>query len=93
MNKLERLPYNQLENVDYRYIKQVRFIRNKTQSEMAELMHVDSAVISRLERNEIVFSPLYQERFKEACKRLRVSNIELASIRKILEMKKQRGFK
>lgn len=90
---MERLPYNQLDSVDYRYIRQIRFIRNKTQKELAELMTVDNVVISRLERNEISFSPLYQEHFKLACKRLRVSNMELASIRKLLEMKEQRGYK
>ncbi|MFS0890649.1 helix-turn-helix domain-containing protein [Peribacillus frigoritolerans] len=89
----KRLPYGQLENVDYRYIKQVRFIRNKTQKEMAVLMDVDHVVISRLEREEIAFSPLNRERFIEACRRLRVSNAELVNIRELLEMKAKRGYK
>ncbi|MEY8191094.1 helix-turn-helix domain-containing protein [Peribacillus simplex] len=90
---MERLPYNQLDSVDYRYIRQVRFLRNKTLVEFEQFMGVDSTVISRIENGHIEFSPLYQERFKTACKRLRVSQIELASIRKILEMKSQRGYK
>ncbi|MBD7971385.1 helix-turn-helix domain-containing protein [Paenibacillus gallinarum] len=90
---MERLPYNQLDSVDYRYIRQVRFLRNKTLKQFEEFMGVDHTVISRLENGQIEFSPLYKERFKEACRRLRVSNIELVSIRKLLEMKSQRGYK
>lgn len=56
-------------------------------------MGVDDSVISRLENGHLEFTPIYQERFKDAMKRLRVSNIEVASIRKILEMKSQRGYK
>ena len=90
---MERLPYNQIENVDYHYIKHVRLIRNKTLKDFQEFMRVDYTVISKLERGEIKLTPIYQERFKEACKHLRVFNVELASIRKILEMKEQRGYK
>jgi transcriptional regulator with XRE-family HTH domain len=90
---MERLPYNQFDSVDYRYIRQVRFLRNKTLKQMEQFMGVDSTVISRLENGQIAFSPLYQERFKTAMKRLRVCNIELASVRKFIEMKEQRGYK
>lgn len=56
-------------------------------------MGVDASTIGKLERGELKFSPLYQSKFEEAIKRLRVSGIELASISRILEMKRQRGYK
>ncbi len=94
MGELEkRLPYSMWEIVDYRYIKQVRFMRNKTQKEMAELMEVDNVVISRLEREEIALSPIYKERFIQACKRLKISTAELVNIRESLELKSKRGYK
>jgi len=93
MKENNRIPYGQLDNLDYRYIKQVRFLRNKTLKQMEEFMDVDYSVISRLERKELNFTPLYKLRFRTACQRLRVSNIEIASIRKIIEMKEQRGYK
>lgn len=93
MEENNRIPYGQLDNLDYRYIRQVRFLRNKTLKQMEEFMGVDDSVISRLENGHLEFTPIYQERFKDAMKRLRVSNIEVASIRKILEMKSQRGYK
>jgi len=87
MKENNRIPYGQLDNLDYRYIKQVRFLRNKTLKQMEEVMGVDYSVISRLERKELNFTPIYQERFKTACRKLRISNIEIVSVRKILEMK------
>ena len=93
MKDNNRIPYGQLNDLDYRYIKQVRFLRNKTLKQMEEIMGVDYSVISRLERKELNFTPIYQDRFRTACKKLRVSNIEIDSVRKILEMKEQRGYK
>lgn len=93
MKENNRIPYGQLDDLDYRYIKQVRFLRNKTLKQMEEIMGVDYSVISRLERKELNFTPIYQERFRTACRKLRISNIEIASIRKLLEMKKQKGYR
>jgi len=91
MEDRNRIPYNQ--EFDHRFIKPVRHLRNKTLVEFEHFMGVDSTVISRLENGQIAFSPLYQSKFKEAIKRLRVSNVELASVRKIIEMKECRGYK
>ncbi len=56
-------------------------------------MEVDASTIGKLERGELAFTPTYQERFKKAMKRLRVSNVEIANIRNILEMKTRKGYK
>jgi transcriptional regulator with XRE-family HTH domain len=86
-----RLPYNQI--YDFRFIKPVRHLRNKTLTEFSNFMNVDKATISKLENNQLEFTPYYEEKFKDAIKRLRVSNIEIASVGKIIEMKSQRGYK
>lgn len=86
-----RLPYNQ--EFDYRFIKPVRHLRNKTLVEFSQFMNVDKTTISRLENNQLEFTPHYEAKFKDAIKRLRVSNVELASVRRILEMKSSRGYK
>jgi transcriptional regulator with XRE-family HTH domain len=67
--------------------------RNKTLKQMEEFMGVDDSTIAKLERGDLAFTPYYESKFKDALKRLRVSNVELASIRKIIEMKEQRGYK
>jgi transcriptional regulator with XRE-family HTH domain len=86
-----RLPYNQ--EYDHRFIKPVRMARNKTLKQMEEFMGVDDSTIAKLERGDLDFTPYYESKFKDALKRLRVSNVEIASIRKIIEMKEQRGYK
>nr|WP_204415700.1 helix-turn-helix transcriptional regulator [Bacillus tianshenii] len=86
-----RLPYNQ--EYDHRFIKPVRHLRNKTLSDFADYMGVDHSTIAKLEKGQIAFTPYYQSKFKVAIAKLRVSNIELASVRKTLEMKEQRGYK
>lgn len=91
MEDKNRIPYKQ--EFDYRFIKPVRHLRNKTQQDFSHFMGVDASTIGKLERGELKFSPLYESKLKDAIKRLRVSNIELASIRKVLEMKAQRGYK
>lgn len=91
MEDKNRIPYNQ--EFDHRFIKYIRHARNKTQAEFVHFMGVDQSTIGKLERGELAFTPYYESKLKDAIKRLRVSSIEIASIRKIIEMKEQRGYK
>lgn len=88
-----KLPYNQDYHLDYRFLKMVRIQRNLTLKDMAVYMAVDAPTLSRLERQELQWSQLYASKFQEACKRIRLSNIEVASLRKIIELKESRGLK
>ena len=85
------MPYNQ--EFDHRFIKPVRHLRNKTLHDFAEIMGVNHSTIAKLEKGQIAFTPYYESKLKFAIKRLRISNIELASVRKVIEMKEQRGYK
>ncbi|QDZ88739.1 helix-turn-helix domain-containing protein [Priestia megaterium] len=91
MEDKNRIPYNQ--EFDHRFIKPIRHLRNKTQADFEQFMGVDKSTIGKLERGELEFTPLYHSKLKDAIKRLRVSSIEIASVRKIIEMKTQRGYK
>lgn len=88
------MPYNQLEEIskDVRYLKQVRLLRSLTLRQMEELMGIDSTTISRLENGVLDFTPIYYSRFEQACRKIRLSNIEIAALRKIIEIK-ERGKK
>lgn len=87
------LPYNPEYHLDYRFLKMVRIHRNLTLKNMAVYMGVDAPTLSRLERQELQWSALYAERFKEAAKRIRLTNIEVASLRKVIELREARGLK
>ncbi|HES8073956.1 TPA: helix-turn-helix transcriptional regulator [Streptococcus pyogenes] len=91
MEDKNRIPYKQ--EFTYKHIRPVRHSRNKTLAEFSRFMDVDASTIGKLERGELKFTPFYQSKFADAIKRLRISGIELASISKILEMKRQRGYK
>ncbi|MCI2257221.1 helix-turn-helix domain-containing protein [Domibacillus sp. PGB-M46] len=88
-----KLPYNQKDELSYKYVRQIRFLRNKSQKEFAEIMGVDFTVLSRIENGQLAFTPVYQDRFKTACQKLRVSNVEISSIREILYEKAKKGYK
>lgn len=91
MEDKNRIPYNQ--ELTYRHMKFIRLSRNKTQHDFVHFMGVDQSTIGKLERGELAFTPYYEEKLKDAVKRLRVSSIEMASFTKIIEMKSQRGYK
>ncbi|MGH0601595.1 XRE family transcriptional regulator [Bacillus mycoides] len=65
-------------------------INSRTLQEFSRFMGVDLATICKLEQGRLDFIPYYHEKLKVAIKRLHISNIELASMRKIIEMK---GYK
>jgi transcriptional regulator with XRE-family HTH domain len=85
-----RLPYNM--EYDYRFIKPIRHSRNLTLEAFSHYMKVDPATICRLEKRQLDFTPYYDSKLHEAIQRLRISNIELVSIRNIIEQKEKRGF-
>lgn len=85
-----RLPYNM--EYDHRYIKFIRHARNLTLEAFSHYIKVDPATICRLEKGQLDFTPYYEAKLKDAIDRLRISNVELVSIRTIIEQKEKRGY-
>nr|WP_301286028.1 helix-turn-helix transcriptional regulator [Lysinibacillus endophyticus] len=73
--------------LDYRFIKHIRLIRNKTLAEFSNYMNVDIATISRLENNKVTFTPFYESKLREALRKLKVSNAELLAINNVIEIR------
>ncbi|TKC18180.1 helix-turn-helix transcriptional regulator [Robertmurraya kyonggiensis] len=86
-----KLPYNM--EYDHRFLKPIRHARNKTLADFSHFMNVNSSTICKLEKGSLEFTPYYHEKLRDAIKRLRISNIELASIRNVIEQKEKRGYK
>lgn len=86
-----RLPYNMEYN--HKFIKPIRHARNKTLVEFSKYMGVDPTTINKLEKGHLEFTPYYESKLKDAIKKLRISNVELVSIRKIIEQKERKGYK
>lgn len=76
--------------LDYRYIKHIRLMRNKTLAELSLYMNVDIATLSRLENSKVTFSPLYESKLRDAIRKLKISNVELLAIKNLLDIKYKR---
>jgi DNA-binding transcriptional regulator YiaG len=86
-----RLPYNQ--EFDHRFIKYVRHSRNLTLDRFSPYMGVNKSTIGKLEKGTLDFTPYYENKLKDAIKKLQISNIELVAIRNIIESKERKGYK
>src|SRR5689334_14761727 len=86
----KRGPYNHEYHMDVRYLKQVRLLRGLTLKELGRQMNIADSVLCRLEKEQLPYTTIYQKRFKRACGRLKISNIEAMHMAKTIEL---RGIK
>jgi transcriptional regulator with XRE-family HTH domain len=84
-NHVKGLPF--ISEYDYRYLREVRHLRNLTINEFSQYMKLDVGTISKLENNQVPFSIHYESKFKDAIKELNLSNLELLSVEKVIELK------
>ncbi|MDA2383127.1 helix-turn-helix transcriptional regulator [Bacillus cereus] len=84
------LPYQQ--KITYQMIKYIRLCRNMTQTHFGEICKVDQSVLAKLERGDLPLSPHYETKILEGCKVLNISELELLSVKRIVELKAQRGI-
>lgn len=73
--------------LDYRFIRHIRLLRNKTLSEFSNFMNVDTATISRLENNKVTFTPFYESKLRDAIRKLKISNAELLAVKNVIDFR------
>lgn len=78
-----RGPYNQ--PLDYRMIKLIRVNRGMLQSEFSGCMGIDTATLCRLETGVFKFTPYYEEKLRNAIKRVGVTIKEIETYRALLD--------
>lgn len=69
----------------------IRHTKHLTLKDFSEVICIDPATISRLENGQIKFTPHYEALIREGCKQLRISGQELATIRELLALKRNRS--
>ncbi|MRC56761.1 XRE family transcriptional regulator, partial [Bacillus thuringiensis] len=82
------LPYQQ--KISYQMIKYLRLCRNMTQTQFGGVCKVDQGVLAKLERGDLPLSPHYETKILEGCKALNISELELVSVKRIVELKQNR---
>lgn len=75
---------------EYPLIREVRRLRNLSLTDFSLYMKVDTATLSKLENGLIPFTVHYESRFKSALRELNISNLEMLSVKRLVDLKKQR---
>lgn len=72
---------------DFRLIKVIRQMKNKTQVQWSELMGIANTTLCDLEKGKHEFSPFYYEKMKVAMKKVDFSDFELETAHKLARYK------
>ena len=84
------LPYES--KITFPMIRYIRLCRNMTQEKFGEVCRIDQGVLAKLERGVLDLSINYESRIIEGCRALNISELELKSVKRITELKAQRGI-
>ncbi|MFK9120505.1 helix-turn-helix domain-containing protein [Peribacillus frigoritolerans] len=85
------LPYES--KIKYPMIKYIRLCRNLTQEQFGTVCKIDQGVLAKLERGDLDLSIHYESKIIEGCRALNISDLELQSVKRLVELKEQRGIK
>ena len=78
--------------ITYQMIKYIRLCRNMTQEQFGEVCKIDRSVLAKLERGELNLSVNYETRIMDGVRALGISELELATVKRMVELKAQQGI-
>ncbi|QWH15208.1 XRE family transcriptional regulator (plasmid) [Bacillus mycoides] len=84
----DSLPHER--KITYQMIKYLRLCRNMTQEQFSEACKMDRSVLAKLERGELPLSPHYESKIMDGIRVLNISQLELVSVKRVVELKEQR---
>jgi transcriptional regulator with XRE-family HTH domain len=84
------LPYQS--KITYPMIRYLRLCRNMTQTQFGEVCKVDQGVLAKLECGVLQLTPHYETKVLEGCKALNISELEMLSVKRIVDLKQQKGI-
>lgn len=85
---MNSLPYQQ--KITREMIKYLRLCRNLTQAKFGAVCKVDQGVLAKLERGDLQLSSHYETKILEGCQVLSISNVEMVSIKRIVELRQRK---
>lgn len=86
----DSLPFQS--KITYPMIRYLRLCRNMSQEQFGNACKIDQSVLARLELGVIELSINYESRIIEGCRALNFSELEMQSVKRITELKAQRGI-
>ncbi|TDL74247.1 helix-turn-helix domain-containing protein [Peribacillus frigoritolerans] len=87
----ERLPYKPEITADM--LPYLRAVRSLNQSQFADKLGVPQSTLSQLESGDKRLSEHYEKVIRKGIAKLRISSEEIEYIKRMIEIKKQRGYK
>lgn len=78
--------------ITYPMLRYLRLCRNMSQEQFGKVCKIDQSVLARLELGVIELSINYESKIIEGCRALNISELELKSVKRITELKAQRGI-
>ncbi|WP_316276625.1 helix-turn-helix domain-containing protein [Bacillus cereus] len=85
---MNSLPHER--KIAYQMIKYIRLCRNMTQGQFGAVCKIDQSVLAKLERGELSLSPHYESKIMDGIHALNISQLELVSMQRVVELKVQR---
>lgn len=82
------LPYES--KLTYPMLKYIRLYRNLSQEQFGNACKIDQSVLARLELGVIELSMNYESKILEGCRALNISELELLSVKRLVEIKELR---
>lgn len=86
----DRLPYQS--KINRHMLKHLRLCRNLNQEQFGQACKIDQSVLARLESGSIEITINYESRILDGCKKLNFSELEFQSVKRIVDLKQQRGI-
>ena len=87
----ERLKYKP--EITAEMLPYLRAVRNLNQSQMADKLGIPQPVLSQLESGEKRITEYYEKAIRRGIAKLRISGEEIMYIKRICEIKKERGYR
>jgi transcriptional regulator with XRE-family HTH domain len=82
------LPYES--KITYPMIRYIRLCRNLSQEQFGKVCKIDQSVLARLELGSIELTMNYETKIIEGCRALNISELELLSVKRLVELKESR---
>lgn len=86
----DSLPYQS--KINHHMIKYLRLCRNMNQEQFGQVCKIDQSVLARLESRAIELSINYETKILKGCRSLNISELEMSSVKRIVDLKQQRGI-
>ncbi|WP_144549652.1 helix-turn-helix transcriptional regulator [Bacillus sp. X1(2014)] len=79
------------QKITWDMLRYIRLCRNLSQEQFGQVCKIDRSVLAKIERNELILSPLYKVRIKDGIQTLNITEQEIEAVTVLLQLKNNNG--